>query len=179
MWGRSVLGTGPWTPASVLAPDGTRHRACRLSSERENHPGFISSDLCIRHRIARGPRQRATTSGTDGRKRAARQHRITHKTRRDQYALGRYPDVLARCINPDIERPVGAGADEQQRPDVLERCVDPGFFLRVASGQGVPGLDERWRAKDHAPGVLVGQLARGSRLARLCLRIRCTCDVHP
>ena len=72
--------------------------------------------------------------------------------------------MLARSVDPDIERPVGAGADEERRPDVLERCVDPGFFLRVASGQGMPGSGKRWRAKDthleFSSGSLRGGLAR-------------------
>lgn len=44
-------------------------------------------------------------------------------------SLGRNADVFTRDVDPDVERPVNAGDDEEERPDVLQRCVDPRFLL--------------------------------------------------
>ena len=54
---------------------------------------------------------------------------------RGQHALGRYPRMRTRSVDPDIKRPLGAADDEEQRPDVLERRVDPGFFLFEGQSQ--------------------------------------------
>lgn len=107
--------------------------------------------------------------------------RGAEKKRGGQCSLSGYPDMLARSVDTDIERPVDIADDKEQRPDVLERCVDPGFFLLVISVPA-PAVKEcgqaRWQTRTRtwsSRRAACAGVSPGSTLPPNPLYLRC----HP